>query len=324
MTRYLIARLAGMIPTTLLLLFAVVVLVRLLPGSAVDALQAQSGAQGTTIDLGKDERAGLERRLGIDKPLPVQYAMYTVNALRGDLGKSVWGQQPVTAQIRRTLPVTLILAFIALIWSTVVGIGIGLASAVTRGSLMDYVLRSLSIIGLSIPNFALATVMIVMPTLWWKWSPPVSYTSFSSTSEWGYVSQFLTPAFVLGLSLSAIIMRLSRTQLLEVLRQDYIRTARAKGLPERKALLRHALPNALIPVVSTLGLQIATLISGTVLIEQIFGLPGMGRMLLSAIAARDYPVIQGIAVVAGMFVIVINLIVDLSYGLLNPRVRLGA
>ena len=323
MTKYIIARLAGIIPTTLLLLLAVVVLVRLLPGSAIDALEAQAAVTGTS-GFSAEARAALERRLGLDESLPMQYAEYTWNAAQIDLGRSVWTDQPVTKMIGRTLPVTLVLGIMALVWATLAGMTIGLLSAVTRGTAVDYVLRSISILGLSIPNFALATFVIVMPTIWWNWSPPVTYTSFDGSNLWTYVSQFFAPALVLGLALSAVMMRLTRTQLLEVLGHDYVRTARAKGLPERTTLLRHALPNALIPVVSTLGLALATLISGAVLIESIFGLPGMGRMLLTAISQRDYPVIQGIAVVSGMFVIFANLLVDISYGWLNPRVRLGS
>ena len=323
MTKYIIARLAGILPTTLLLLLTVVVLVRLLPGSAIDALEAQAAVTGTT-GMSSEARAGLERRLGLDKPLPLQYAHYTWNAAQINLGQSVLTGQPVTKMIGRTLPVTLVLGIMALVWSTLAGMTIGLISAVIRGTVVDYVLRSISILGLSIPNFALATFVIVMFTVWWKWSPPVTYTSFDGSNLWTYASQFFAPALVLGLATSAVIMRLTRTQLLEVLGHDYVRTARAKGLPERTAVLRHALPNALIPVVSTLGLEVATLISGAVLIEAIFGLPGMGRMLLTAISQRDYPVIQGIAVVSGMFVIFANLLVDISYGWLNPRVRVGA
>ena len=323
MTKYIIARLAGIIPTTLLLLLAVVVLVRLLPGSAIDALEAQAAVTGTS-GMSSEARAGLERRLGLDKPLPLQYAHYTWNAAQINLGQSVLTGQPVTKMIGRTLPVTLVLGIMALVWATLAGMTIGLISAVIRGTVVDYVLRSISILGLSIPNFALATFVIVMFTVWWKWSPPVTYTSFDGSNLWTYVAQFFAPALVLGLATSAVIMRLTRTQLLEVLGHDYVRTARAKGLPERTAVLRHALPNALIPVVSTLGLEVATLISGAVLIEAIFGLPGMGRMLLTAISQRDYSVIQGIAVVSGMFVIFANLLVDISYGWLNPRVRVGA
>ena len=323
MTKYIIARLAGIVPTTLLLLFTVVVLVRLLPGSAIDALEAQAAVAGTT-GISGEAREALERRLGLDEPLPLQYIEYTWNAAQLDFGRSVLRGEPVTKMIERTLLPTLILGVLALAWASLAGMIIGLLSAVTRGTAGDYVMRSLSILGLSIPNFALATFVIVLPTIWWKWSPPVTYTSFDGSNLWTYVSQFLIPALVLGLALSAVVMRLTRTQLLEVLGQDYVRTARAKGLPERTAVLRHALPNALIPVVSTLGLEVATLISGAVLIEAIFGLPGMGRMLLTAISERDYPVIQGIAVVTGMFVIFANLLVDISYGWLNPRVRLGA
>jgi peptide/nickel transport system permease protein len=180
-----------------------------------------------------------------------------------------------------------------------------------------------AIVGLSVPNFALGTLIIVMPTIWWKWSPPVHYTPFAFDNLWSYLSQYFSAAFVLGLSLSAALMRLSRTELLGVLREDYVRTARAKGLVGRLVVLRHALPNALIPVISQLGLQVGFLISGSVVIEQIFGLPGIGRLLLQSIATRDYPTVQAIALVAGVVFILVNLIVDMSYGFLNPKVRMG-
>jgi len=318
---YIIGRIVAVLPTILMLLFSVVVLVQLLPGDALDVLEAQSVTQGSSVTLSDADRSAIEKRLGLDKSLPEEYVSYTFNAFQGDLGKSIWSREPVLDMIGRALPVTLIVSLMALLWATALGIFTGVISAARQGSWLDYVLRSISILGLSIPSFALATSVIVGPTLWWKWSPPVFYTSFTGNNLWTYISQFFTPAFVLGLGLSAIIMRLSRTQLVEVLRQDYIRTARAKGINERGALLRHALPNSLIPVVSQLGLQVGTLLSGAVIIESIFGLPGMGRLLLSAVAERNYPVIQGVTLVSGLFVIVLNLLVDISYGYLNPRLR---
>lgn len=324
MRQYLIKRFLAIIPTMLVLLFMVVGLLRLLPSDAVDVLLAEAAAQGGSAELSRNDRQELQRRLGLDKPIHEEYAEYTLNALRGDLGTSIWSRQSVTAMVIDALPVTIYLAALAMAWGILLGVGIGIVSAVWQDSPVDYLLRGISILGLSIPNFALATFVIVMPTLWWNWSPPVFYSSFSADDPWGYVSQYFTPAFVLGLALSAAIMRLTRTMMLEVLRQDYVRTARAKGLPERRVVLGHALRNALIPVVSLLGLQVAFLLSGTVIIEAVFGLPGMGRLLVSALNERNYPVVQGVTVMAGMIVILTNLTVDLSYGYLNPRVRVEA
>ena len=314
MLRYLVARLLAIIPTVLVLLFLVVVLVRLLPGNAVDViLQEQVRAR----DTGREE---LERRFGLDKPLPLQYVDYSLGVLRGDLGESVWSREPVTDIIRRRIGVTLELGLLGLALGAALGILLGVLSAVLQNSVPDYVLRSLSILGLSVPNFALATMVIVLPTIWWGWSPSIFYVPLSE-GWWAHISQFFTPAVLLAIGLSAGLMRITRTQMLEVLRQDYVRTARAKGLGGRRVVVGHALRNALIPVVTVLGLQVAFLLSGSVLLEQIFGLPGMGRTLIGAVSTRDYPVVQGITVVSGLFVILINLLVDLSYGVLDPRVR---
>jgi peptide/nickel transport system permease protein len=316
MMAYLVARVLAIIPTMLVLLFFVVLLVRLLPGNAVDIiLQEQVKARDTS-------RRELERRLGLDKPVPLQYLDYTLGALRGDLGRSVWSREPVMDIIRSRIGVTLELGLLTLAFGSVLGILVGVVSAVMQNSPLDFLLRGLSILGLSVPNFALATLVIVLPTLWWGWSPSIIYTP-PSAGLWDHISQFFTPAILLGVGLSAGLMRITRTQMLEVLRQDYIRTARAKGLGGRSVVLRHALQNALIPVVTVLGLQVAFILSGSVLIEQVFALPGMGRTLIGAISTRDYPLVQGITVVSGLFVILVNLVVDLSYGVLDPRVRHG-
>jgi peptide/nickel transport system permease protein len=314
MLRYLFARLIAIIPTMLVLLLFVVILVRLLPGNAVDIMLQEQVRAGDT------SREELERRLGLDQPVPVQFVEYTLGALRGDLGESVWSRQPVSEIILERVGVSLELGILALWFGTTTGIFIGIVSAVLRNSWPDYALRSLSILGLSIPNFALATLVIVLPTIWWGWSPPIIYTPLRD-GVWPHVSQFIVPAILLGFGLSAGLMRITRTQMLEVMRMDYIRTARAKGLAGRSVIVRHALQNALIPVVTVLGLQVAFLLSGAVLLENIFSLPGMGRTLIGAISTRDYPVVQGITVVSGLFVILVNLLVDLSYGVLDPRIR---
>lgn len=316
MGRYVSSRVIGMAPTVLVLLMFVVVLVRLLPGNAIDLMLADSvKASGAT-------RTEMEKRLGLDRPLPLEFLNYAGGVVRGDLGRSVWSREPVMQVIRTRIGVTLELAAMAMIVATITGITIGVLSAIRQNSIIDYVLRSFSILGLSIPNFALATMVIVLPTIWWGWSPSLIYTP-PSGGLWRHVSQFFIPSLVLGLSLSATLMRITRTMMLEVMRLDYIRTARAKGLSGRTVILRHALRNAMIPVISLLGIQAAFLLSGVVIIESVFALPGIGRTLTQAIASRDYPVVQGIAVVTGLLVILINLMVDLSYGVLDPRVKVG-
>lgn len=316
MGRYVISRVVGMIPTVLVLLLFVVVLIRLLPGDAIDLmLQDQVKAGGV-------ERDEIERRLGLDRPIPEEYVRYSLNVFRGDLGRSVWTRESVRDTITSRIGVTLELSALAMIVAAAIGISIGVISAIKQNSVLDYSLRSISILGLSIPNFALATLVIVLPTIWWGWSPSLIYTP-PSEGLWAHVSQFFVPAAVLGLSLGATLMRITRTMMLEVMRLDYIRTARAKGLGGRVIVVRHALRNALIPVVSLLGVQAAFLLSGVVVIESVFALPGIGRTLIDAIATRDYPVVQGIAVVAGLLVIAINLLVDISYGTLDPRAKVA-
>lgn len=316
MSRYILSRAIAIVPTVLVLLLFVVVLVRLLPGNAIDImLQDQVKSGGTT-------RTELEKRLGLDKPIAVEYLNYSFRVVRGDLGRSVWSREPVMKMIKSRIGVTLELSFWALLVATVTGVLIGIISAISQNSPIDYLLRSFSILGLSVPNFALATMVIVLPTIWWGWSPSLIYTP-PSAGLWSHISQFFIPAIVLGLSSSATLMRITRTMMLEVLRLDFIRTARAKGLNSRTVIRRHALRNALIPVVSLLGIQAAFLLSGVVIAESVFALPGIGRTLVQAISTRDYPVVQGIAVVTGLMVILINLLVDLSYGVLDPRVKIG-
>lgn len=314
MGRYFINRLIAIIPTVLVLLFFVVMLIRLLPGNAVDAMLTER------VQARDSSRQELEKRLGLDKPLVLQYADYTLGVFRGDLGQSIWSRQPVSEIVADSIGVTVELGLMALILGSFTGILIGTISAVLQNQWPDYLLRSISILGLSIPNFALATMAIVLPTVWWGWSPSIIYTP-PSAGLWPHLTQFFTPAILLAIGLSAGLMRITRTQMLEVMRMDYVRTARAKGLASRAIIIRHALKNALIPVVTVLGLQVAFLLSGSVLLENIFSLPGMGRVMIGAIGTRDYPVVQGITVISGLFVILVNLAVDLSYGFLDPRVR---
>ena len=314
MRNYIIARVLAIVPTTMVLILFVVVLIRLLPGDAIDVLLEEQ------VRLDDVSRGELEARLGLDKSLPEEFVRYTLGTLQGDLGNSIFTEESVTSLIRKRIGVTMTMSVIALVIGASSGVLIGIISAVKRNSILDYFLRSVSIAGLSVPSFAIATAVIVFPTIWWKWSPPVIYTP-PGDGLWPYTAQFFTPAIILALFLSASLMRLTRTMMLEVLRQDYITTARAKGLRDSKVVIRHALRNALIPVVSLLGIQVAFLLSGTVILESIFSLPGLGRTLIGALSARDYPVVQGLTVVSGLLVIMVNLLVDVSYGVLDPRTR---
>jgi peptide/nickel transport system permease protein len=313
---YVTRRLLALIPTLFFASVIVFVMVRLIPGDVIDLMLSQND-----ISAGKMSRAALQAALGLDQPMYVQYMRWIGDILlSGDLGRSLWQNTPVTEAILQRLPVTFELGLLALIVALTMAIPIGVYSAIRQDTATDYAMRSFSILMLAIPGFWLGTLVIVFPSIWWGWSPEIQYMPFGEHPIQN-LGQMILPAIILGLGLSAITMRLTRTMMLEVLRQDYIRTAWAKGLNERLVVTRHALRNALIPVVTLIGLQAPVLIGGAVIIEQIFVIPGMGLLLLEAVSQRDYPVITGVFLVVGFAVVVINLIVDLSYGLLDPKVR---
>ncbi|RLT34692.1 MAG: ABC transporter permease [Chloroflexi bacterium] len=319
MAKYVIQRLIGMVPTWLIIMFAVVSMVRLIPGSIVDLLLADQGGQ-TASSSAKIERAELEHRLGLDRPVYVQYLSYVGGVVRGDFGNSLWEATPVSTLIAQRVPVTGQVALLAIIVSVSLAIPIGVISAVKRDSGLDYFLRSSSILGISIPGFAVGTAIVIFPTLWFGWTVSFKYVSFAEDPI-GHLKLIIPPAIVLGTQLSASVARLTRTQMLEVLQEDYVRTARAKGLPDRIVIVKHALKNALIPVVTVLGFQVSALLGGSVVAETIFAIPGLGRLLTAAITARDYPVVQGIVVLTAIFVMMMSLMVDISYGFLDPRAR---
>jgi len=307
-----------MVPTGLVLLLMVVIMVRLIPGSIVEILLEETGGSG----VAEVSRRELEHRLGLDDPLPLTYLKYVGGVARGDLGTSLWEQKPVTSLIWDRTPVTLEIAGIAIVVSILAAIPVGVISAVRQDSWADYLLRSLSIGGISLPSFVVGTAIVIFPALWFGWSVSFRYVTITE-DPLKHLTIVIPPAFVLGLRLSATIARMTRTMMLEVMQQDYVRTARAKGLSSTRVIVRHSLPNALIPVVTLLGLQLAFLVGGSVITETIFAIPGIGRLLIDAIRGRDYPVVQGIVVVIGALVMFTNLLVDLSYGFLDPRVRVG-
>jgi peptide/nickel transport system permease protein len=300
----------------LLLLVLVVVMINLIPGDIIDLILEEK--------YSKDDEARqvLEHELGLDRALPVRYVEYAAGVFRGDFGQSLWTKQSVGSMILGRAGVTIEIGVIAILIGATVGIAIGTISAVRQDSTLDYALRSAAILGISVPSFAIATAIIVFPAIWWGVAPSLRYVSFSEDAI-GHIKIIIAPALVLGLGLAATLMRLTRTTMLDVLRQDYIRTAHAKGIREAKVIVGHALKNALIPVITLLGLQIAFLIGGSVITESVFAIPGVGRLLLSAIANRDYPVVQGVVVIVGFFVMATNLAVDLSYAWLDPRIRYG-
>ena len=316
MQAYLARRLLALVPALFFASLIVFVIVRLVPGNVIDMMLAQN-------DVGADKlsRDQLVRTLGLDRPMWLQYFHWIGGILfHGDFGRSLWQNTPVRELLAARLPVTFQLGFMAMIIALCIALPIGIYSAVRQDTAGDYLTRSFSILMLAVPSFWMGTMVMVFPSIWWGWSPQVRFVAFSEDPLQN-LSQMILPAIILGTALSAITMRLTRTMMLEVLRQDYIRTAWAKGLSERLVVIRHALRNALIPVVTLIGLQAPILIGGAVIVEQIFVIPGMGLLLLDAISQRDYPIITGVSLVIGLCVMLINLVVDLSYGLLDPKVR---
>ena len=316
MGAYLARRTLALLPTLLIASLIVFVTIRMIPGDVIDLMLSQND-----VAADKLTRDQLVAALGLDRPLLEQYLRWAgAIVLHGDLGRSLWQDAPVAELLFGRLPVTFQLGAMALMVALSIALPIGTYSALRQDTAGDYLGRSFSILLLAVPSFWLGTMVMVFPSIWWGWSPEVSYVRFSD-DPLRNLKQMLVPAIVLGAGLSAITMRLMRTMMLEVLRQDYIRTAWAKGLPERLVVLRHALRNALVPVITLIGLQAPLLIGGAVIIEQIFVIPGMGLLLLDAVQQRDYPIITGVFLVVGVAVMLINLAVDLSYGLLDPKVR---
>ena len=309
---YLARRLLLVIPTLLGVSIIVFMLVRLLPGDAVTML-LQEYAYAKDADE-------MRARLGLDRPVYVQYAEWIGGVARGDLGTSLRSKSPVAEELVNRMPVTAEPGVLAMLVGLAVAIPIGVIAAVRQDTWSDYLWRSVAIGLLAIPSFWLGTLVITLPSVWWGWTPPLRYTRLldDPLKNLGHV---IIPAIILGLALSGSLMRLTRAQMLEVLRQDYVRTASAKGLAERAVVTRHALKNAFIPVLTLLGLQVSILVGGTVVLESVFVLPGMGRYLLEAVQYRDYPVIQALNLIFATVIVLANLAVDLLYGWLDPRVR---
>ncbi len=312
MRHYILRRLVIAVPSLLIASLIVFTLPRLIPGDVVQ-LMLEEKAYGKDLE-------DLRAKLGLDRPIPVQYVDWVRRLARGDLGESLWTHQPVLGELARRMPVTLMLGFLAIVVAVVIGVPIGILSAVRPDGALDFLARSGAILGLSVPGFVQAIVVILLPAIWWGWTPRMGFTELAQGPA-TYLLQFVLPAIILGTASAAAIMRLTRGMLLEVLRQDYVRTAWAKGLQERVVVLKHSLKNAIIPVVTVLGLQIAQIAGGSVIIESIFGLPGMGQFLVEAITQRDYTVIQGINLLIVVIIVATNLLVDLFYATIDPRIR---
>jgi peptide/nickel transport system permease protein len=312
MRTYVFRRLLVAVPSLLIASLIVFTLPRLIPGDVVQLMLEEKA-------YGKDME-DLRAKLGLNRPVYVQYFDWLGAIAKGNLGESLWTRQPVLYELGRRLPVTATLGVMAIGVAILLGVPIGVIAAIRQDGVLDFFARSAAILGLSIPGFVKAILVILLPAIWWGWTPLVRFVEFAK-DPMAYLLQFVLPAVILGIASAAAIMRLTRGMLLEVLRQDYVRTAWAKGLRERVVVLKHSLKNAVIPVVTVLGLQVAGIAGGAVIIEWIFGIPGMGQFLVDAIVQRDYPVIQGVNLVIVTIIVLTNLAVDLVYAVLDPRIR---
>jgi peptide/nickel transport system permease protein len=313
MKQYVLRRLALAIPTLILVSVIVFSIMRFMPGDVVLRM-VEGHAYAPTVEA-------LRKELGLDRPAYVQYAEWIGGiVLRGDFGNSYWTRQPILDEFVRRFPVTLELAALTILVSVVIGILIGIVSAVRQDTVSDYVGRIFAILALSVPYFGLAVLVVVLPAIYFKWTPVWTYVPFT-TDPLENLKIMLVPALVFGVTRAGPIMRIMRSSLLEVMRQDYIRTAWSKGLPERAIVLRHALKNAMIPVVTLVGLQTPLYIGGSVIIEAIFRLPGVGLFFFEALTRLDYPVVQSVNLIVAAMVVGLNLLIDLTYAFLDPRIR---
>jgi peptide/nickel transport system permease protein len=289
-------------------------LVRILPGDAVIMQLDQAAAP--TPDVLKRAR----HELGLDQPFLAQYRTWMASAVQGDLGRSLITRRPVTQELLKRINLTTHLAVLSVIIALLIALPIGVLSAVRQDTASDYLGRLFAILGLSLPDFWLATVVITFLAIWFQWLPPIGFAPLWQDPA-RCLSQLLIPALIIGARLAAVSMRMTRSSLLEVLREDYVRTARAKGARERVVIVRHALKNAFIPVVTIIGQQFSVLLGGTVIVEVIFLQPGVGSLMLDAVLLRDYTLIQGAVLFFAAVIVVTNLLVDLSYAWLDPRIR---
>ena len=316
MTTYVIRRLLLVVPTLFILTVLVFMLVRFLPGNIIDMMESDLDALDWELD-----REGFLRLMGLDVPFYVQYARWMGGMfLHGTLGDSLFAGHTVEQKILAALPVTIQLGAMSFVLAQLIALPVGIYSAIRQDTPADYVARTIAIIGMATPNFWLALMVMIYPTIWWGWAPPIEYIPFTE-NPLGSIGMLIIPSVIVGTAMSAGTMRLTRTMMLEVLRQDYVRTARSKGLKERVVIYRHSVKNALIPIVTVVGGQIPILVGGSVIIENIFVLPGLGRLFVDALAQRDYPMVSGINLFFGTVILLNNLFIDLLYPFVDPRVR---
>lgn len=304
------------LPTLLGISILVFGAMRLIPGNFVDILI------GIGPDVSPAQRAAIVHSYGLDKPLPVQYLSWLGHTLQGNMGTSLRTGNPVTTEIVSRLPVTLELTALATVLSLLIAIPFGILSAVRRGGLVDLIVRLIGLLGLSVPNFLLATMLVLFISTRWTVLPTTGFVPLSDGLV-PNIKSLILPAISLGALLAASVMRMARSALLEELGKDYLTVARAKGLTNRRVVLGHALRNALVPVITVIGIQTGYLLGGTVIIEEIFALPGIGRLALNAVLQRDYPVVQGTTLFIAAAFVLVNLLTDVIYGFIDPRIRTG-
>lgn len=312
MTRYIVRRLLALVPLMIGVSLLVFLAVNFVPGDPVRIMLG--------IDATEEMVATLRARYGLDQPLPIRYLYWLWNVLQGDMGQSIITGRSVGDEIASRLAVTIQLTALAVAGAVLVAVPLGIASALKRESLVDYALRVLSLVGISLPNFAVGVLLILFTSRVFLWQPPPGFVNVWDDPKTA-LQILVMPAIALGSGLIGAISRMTRSMMLEVLGQDFMRTARAKGLPESRVVVKHALRNALVPVLTIVGLQVGYLLGGAVVIEEIFSLPGLGRLLLTAISTRDYPVVMGTVLVIAFMFALVNLLVDLLYAVVDPRIR---
>ena len=317
MRAYIIRRLLLIIPTLWILTIIVFLMVRFIPGDVIDIM-----VDKMELDAGGIvDREAIERLLGLDLPVYVQYGRWVGDILlHGTLGESLWGGWTVEGRIMGRLPLTIELGVMAIVIGLLIALPVGIYSAIRQDTAADYLGRTAAVIGLATPNFWLALMVMIYPAIWWGWSPPMEWVPFPE-DPLGNLGVLIIPSLILGTYLSGSAMRMTRTMMLEVLRQDYIRTAWSKGLKERVVVIRHALRNVLIPIVTATGMILPALIGGSVIMENIFNLPGLGRLFVDALGKRDYPMVSAINLILSSLVMINILIIDISYAWLDPRIR---
>ena len=319
MLSYIIKRVVLIIPSLILVSIIVFMGLRFIPGDIVDLMMTRA-VTGHADVFGGVTREAILKYLGLDLPIHQQYLKWIGGILRGDFGKSLWTGMSVNDNLLSGLPVSLELGFMAIFLSLVIAIPVGVIAGVRPESKLDYLVRSVGIFLVCIPDFWLATMILIYPALWWNISPSLVYIFFWD-DPLGNLGMVFLPALVLGFAFSGMIMRLTRNLVIEEMGQDYVRTAWSKGLTARVVVMRHVLKNTLIPVVTTVGLQLPFVIGGAVVVESIFGLPGLGKIMVESINARDYTIISGINIILATVVLIANLLVDISYAWLDPRIH---